>query len=711
MKREWYFMGEVGPVGPFDSKTLAEDAVKLATDPVVSEAQRRAMWVAKEGHSTLGIPERVGAEFVGKDAEMSLAAGVLTVTPEGRVLLLKRADVGDGHPHAGCWQLPGGLGEEGEDAEACARREYKEELGRDCEGALKAVDARSTEAGRAYTTFATPVSERFVPVLDHESDGYGWFKLDALPSPLHPGLAETLKECLLMGRDAADMDQDDWGTMSRLFLTWLKEERREHANDLALDRAPENRYTDTQGFLHVRVNHISKANVCPYKGSEIPHAADLGLDPERIYQLYRDPKELEAGAETFNNLPLLSKHVPVTIDAPEKELIVGSTGTDAAWVAPYVDNSLVIWSREGLDGVESHEREELSCAYHYDADMTPGRTPSGERYDGVMRNIRGNHVALVPTGRAGPDVVVGDQALETEENIDMPKHNLYLHTVSSRAAVARGALLVGLRPFIAKDAQIKLAQVIRGAVPPGLSRETWKTAKPKIVVALDAALKGKLAKDADLEKVHGFIDSLDDPMAGKDDEDDVVDVEDKNLGVTRDAGPLERVKAFLEGKLPPEELAKLDALFADGTDAKDPDDKDDVPAEPNAKSEVDDNATDADEPKISKKAMDAAISTAAKAAEDRTIKRLNAMSEAKETVRPHVGQLTQAFDTAGDVYRFCLKQKGGHADADLEGISEKGLRAMVAMIPTEQPRPRVATDASPTAGFEERYGNRPARVA
>lgn len=32
--------------------------------PVVSEAQRRAMYAAKEGHSTLGIPKKVGEEFI-----------------------------------------------------------------------------------------------------------------------------------------------------------------------------------------------------------------------------------------------------------------------------------------------------------------------------------------------------------------------------------------------------------------------------------------------------------------------------------------------------------------------------------------------------------------------------------------------------------------------------------------------------------------------
>ena len=43
------------------------DIPGIATDPPVSEAQRKAMWAAKGGHSTLGIPQSVGKEFAGAD--------------------------------------------------------------------------------------------------------------------------------------------------------------------------------------------------------------------------------------------------------------------------------------------------------------------------------------------------------------------------------------------------------------------------------------------------------------------------------------------------------------------------------------------------------------------------------------------------------------------------------------------------------------------
>lgn len=44
----------------------------MATDPPVSEKQRKAMWAAKEGHSTLGIPKSVGEKFVGKGHDSDL---------------------------------------------------------------------------------------------------------------------------------------------------------------------------------------------------------------------------------------------------------------------------------------------------------------------------------------------------------------------------------------------------------------------------------------------------------------------------------------------------------------------------------------------------------------------------------------------------------------------------------------------------------------
>lgn len=177
---------------------------------------------------------------------------------------------------------------------------------------------------------------------------------------------------------------------------------------MAFDRASVRSF-DTDGRLHVETSHISKATINPYYGREIPNWRELGLDPNKKYNLLRDPEELRKGASTFNNLPVLSRHVPVSVDAHQPDLVIGSTGTDASFNGQHLDNSLVFWTKPAIDDIEADKVRELSCAYRYDADMTPGEY-NGERYDGVMRNIKGNHVALVKEGRAGPDVVVGDSA-------------------------------------------------------------------------------------------------------------------------------------------------------------------------------------------------------------------------------------------------------------------------------------------------------------
>ena len=62
---------------------------------------------------------------------------------------------------------------------------------------------------------------------------------------------------------------------------------------------------------------------------------------------------------------------------------------------------------DAIGKIERGEFKELSCSYRYTPDFTPGEV-DGVAYDFIMRDIKGNHVALVPRGRAGSDVAVAD---------------------------------------------------------------------------------------------------------------------------------------------------------------------------------------------------------------------------------------------------------------------------------------------------------------
>lgn len=682
--------------------------------PPVSEAQRKAMWAAKEGRSTLGIPRAVGAEFVGKDADLKHAAGVIFVAPDGDVLLLQRSR--NEANYAGHWGLPGGGAEDGETPDQAARRECGEEIGFNAEMPLKVVNRTKTPNDFLFTTFAAPVADKFAPKLNGEHVGYTWASLDMLPGPLHPSVASVLGEHI---GAAQDMQPKDWDALRTGFAKWTREEEREpeHAADRALpgaeriafDRAPEGesvRTMDGDGRLHVKVSNISKACVNPYLGREIPRAKELGLDADKIYRLFRDPEELSKAASSSNNVQLLFQHKPVNAKDPSKELVVGTTGTDGVFEYPYLRNSLCIWTEDAIKAVDSGRMKELSSAYRYDADMTPG-TFEGQSYDGVMRNIRFNHVALVEEGRAGADVVVGDSANEEIKRM-AGKSKIKL---SGAGILAMGAMASLLAPRMAQDAAMPaLAPFLKD-----VTAKNFKEQSPKFLAALKAALPGKLKTDFALDATMDDLSNMLDAFGGKKEGQDDLD---PNAGMpmigelddqATDDDPMEKVKAMLlAAGVDPAIIAKIDeitgAAMADKGAAGDA--EKDLPKVPGA-ADADKDADKDKEPKeemVDKKAMDAAITAATDATAKRIRQEQRELREAERAVAPYVGELI-GMDSAEQVYRGALKALNikGH-----DTLHVSALRTVLEMqpLPGAKPAPRViAQDGAKAKGFAERFPN------
>lgn len=195
---------------------------------------------------------------------------------------------------------------------------------------------------------------------------------------------------------------------------------------LAFDTVQTYRKVDSNGNLHVDFCPITKTQVAPYFGDEIPGWQRAGLDPRRIYRGYRPGEEL-AKPETvasLNGIPIQLNHHADYPDAPARQTRIGSTGTDAVYDAPYLRNSLHFQDQRAIDLIEAGAMKELSMGYAYTPILKPGTTPEGEAYDFLMTDIRANHVALVEEGRAGADVLVLDfkpaNLTTTLENSNMP---------------------------------------------------------------------------------------------------------------------------------------------------------------------------------------------------------------------------------------------------------------------------------------------------
>lgn len=198
------------------------------------------------------------------------------------------------------------------------------------------------------------------------------------------------------------------------------------------------RSIDESGHLRIAKTVISKAQVDPYFGREIPGYEAMSLDPNRIYQMLRCPAELEKSAATAKGKQILFKHIYVDSKTPEKELTVGSIGSDVTYEDGKLYADLTFWDDEAIALIDSEKMEQLSYSYYFDPVMTPGDF-EGAAYDGVMRNIHGNHLALVERGRIGRDAVISDSLpLEMRLNMKLKKGALALITARLRATAQDG---------------------------------------------------------------------------------------------------------------------------------------------------------------------------------------------------------------------------------------------------------------------------------
>lgn len=293
---------------------------------------------------------------------------------------------------------------------------------------------------------------------------------------------------------------------------------------LAFDRSTVRALDAKSGHLHVDLVPVSKANVCPYWGREIPDFRALGLDGARKYMLLRAPEELEKAAGTLNGKPLLDQHLPAFATDHPFDATVGAMGSDAVWEPPYLKARLTVWVGDSIARIESNEQRELSCGYHYDADMTPG-VYEGVAFDGVMRNISFNHVALVAEGRAGPDVVIGDCRLEMPTMLKSPT-----------ALMVSGAVIATLRPLLAADAKFDLSDALKDVNSGNLA--DGKDALADSIVTLATPL---LAKDQTIEAADVLL-ALDTVIAmDMDDDEDLTEDEKAELEIAEKAKAKKKV--------------------------------------------------------------------------------------------------------------------------------------------------------------------------
>ena len=420
---------------------------------------------------------------------------------------------------------------------------------------------------------------------------------------------------------------------------------------VALDAESKRTYDDN-GFLHVSISPLTRVQVAPYHGSEIPGWQSLGLDPERIYKGYRSAEELSKPEtiESVNGIPIQLMHHMDYADNPAKATRVGSTGTDAAFHDPYLTNSLHIQDKKAIDRINDGSMRELSLAYRYKPIFTAGVSPDGEKYDFLMTDISANHLALVDEGRAGHEVLVYDSKegeKSMAEEVKTPQATDE-DPAKQEAAVAE----------VAKGVQ-DLVDLSKPAEPaaPAADEECAKPAEDEEPDAIAALVKDLTAAGLDPSKLPGLEDrlrALAAPAPAEDGEEKPAADEE-----CASAEPAKDEETAPEAK-PAEDEAVTEGLKQCGLDGEDP-------AVQKAFAEGMKYAFQGNTAEAPKAEAEAAADRAIKEATDKVEAKYAAIEECRRSlgkVRP------MAYDCAGDVYRDAVKA---------EGISSKGMSDDVAM--------------------------------
>lgn len=145
-------------------------------------------------------------------------------------------------------------------------------------------------------------------------------------------------------------------------------------------------------------------------------AIEMGLtdrNPLDVVKVYRPPEEVFAdnAMASFAHRPVTNEHPfeMVTSDNWKRYAVGSTSGGVEEMGGKFLRVPLMVSDKDAIADIQNGKRE-LSAGYTADIEWVEGKTPEGETYDAIQKNIRANHVAIVQHGRAGSECRIGDNA-------------------------------------------------------------------------------------------------------------------------------------------------------------------------------------------------------------------------------------------------------------------------------------------------------------
>lgn len=170
-----------------------------------------------------------------------------------------------------------------------------------------------------------------------------------------------------------------------------------------------NQLETSEGYLICKNVPIARTGKQDYLAREMGVADS---DPERVIPVMRNPEDVFS-VETlasFEGKPVTLTHPPEDVTPENWAAYAKGHVQNVRRSGDYIMADLVITDPTLINQVRSGSMRQVSCGYHCDY------TADGTGYK--QTRIRGNHVAVVPLGRAGAAVSIQDAAPEAEKERD-----------------------------------------------------------------------------------------------------------------------------------------------------------------------------------------------------------------------------------------------------------------------------------------------------
>jgi len=253
---------------------------------------------------------------------------------------------------------------------------------------------------------------------------------------------------------------------------------------------------------------------------------------------------------SLSGMPFTNRHPVVMVDSTNaKEFMVGFTDTEVKKNGNMVETGVTVTDQSTIDEIENAGLREVSCGYSCDLEFINGKTPDGEHFDAIQRNIKYNHLAIVDRGRAGSEVRLRmDSDAAILDDLDNNKPSIIDNTKST----SKGEIMVKITlDGMEFEVESGLAQAINSSL-----KSNKAQGKTDAMGEVKATLEKAKTDSTEVEKLTAKVDTLE--AENKELKEKKMDATEINKLVTKRAGLIETASLVLDSEEIKEDMSDLD---------------------------------------------------------------------------------------------------------------------------------------------------------